>query len=196
MKRGWVALLATVPILTGCGLFAAPVKSAPTIQTAVKRPHHVTIKSAPVAYVPPQMTLPKTIVAHLAPYARRVQSVIGPPFTVAAKGAELLYVSPASGYAIAQFAVAWRALAVKPAVVWINTNTTIAEQEWAAEGYKSDPLPSPQTFYTLTDVLSPAAFVHTKRGWLELAGVLRPSQVQDWISFFTGTGTAPAKKSI
>lgn len=189
MKWSWLSIVAIVPLLTGCG-FVATASAVPTrvplktLPDAVSLPGHVAIRSDPVSYVPPQLTLPKQVMAHLAAYQQRITSVSTPPLAVETHTADLLYINPASGYAIAQFTRIWRALAIKPAVVWTDTNTSIAVQEWTTEGYKSDPLPSPQTFYTQTDVLEPAVYVYHAGGWLELAGILRPQQRHDWVLFF------------
>lgn len=188
MKARWLSVLAFVPLLAGCGQVAAPATPHPTSSGPVN------IQQAPIAYMPPHQALPRGVLDHLASYPGRVQAVSGPTLAVSTANPRVLFVDPTLGYAIAQFVTVWKSLPVKPAVVWIHTNASIAAQEWTAEGYHADPLPSTQTFYTLSSVLSPAAFVHTPHGWLELAGVLRPSQVQDWVSFFSGTGTAPVKK--
>lgn len=189
MKWSWLSIVVIVPLLTGCGFLATasvnPTRVPPkALSDAVSLPGHVVIQSNPVSYVPPQLTLPTQVMDHLAAYRGRVTSVFAPPIAVRTHTEDLLYINPASGYAIAQFARIWRALAVKPAVVWTDTNTSIAVQEWTTEGYKTDPLPSPQTFYTQTDVLEPAAYVYHAGGWLELAGILRPQQGHDWVLFF------------
>ena len=134
------------------------------------------------AVVPIQAKLTSAIYTHLSNYRQRIHAVVRLPIPV--DGENVIYISPASGYAIAQFHQVWSHIN-KPTVVWLNTTALQAKADWSALGYTSDPLPSAITRYVSQLIPEPDAYHHTpSKGWVELPGILKPSQTHDWIKFF------------
>ena len=134
------------------------------------------------AVVPIQAKLTSAIYTHLSNYRQRIHAVVRLPIPVG--GENVIYISPASGYAIAQFHQVWSHIN-KPTVVWLHTTALQAKTDWSALGYTSDPLPSANTSYVSQLIPEPDAYHHTpSKGWVELPGILKPSQTHDWIKFF------------
>ena len=150
-----------------------------SVSTTSKTKQVTTKAAAPTQPLPPTKSLPAKIMNHLTSYAKRVQSG-GPAFTV--PGHSVLIIDPSEQYAIVQFKQVWAQ--IQPVtVVWTNTKA-YAAKEWKAEGYKGDPLPATQTEYKAVPMLTPSAYHFSHGAWHSLGGILRPSQVQDWVKFF------------
>lgn len=145
--------------------------STKSIPTTTKQP----------AQVPLQSNLSTSMYAHLSSYAKRVQHATHLPLP--ANGENVVYISPASGYAITQLHHVWPNIK-NPTVIWLDTTPIQAQTDWTKLGYKSDPLPSKNTQYLNSMIPEPDAYHHTKTGWIELPGILRPNQTKDWITFF------------
>lgn len=134
-----------------------------------------------VGQVPLQSHYSSSMYAKLSDYSKRVQHATQLPLP--AKGDNVLYLSPASGYAISQLHQVWSKLPTIT-VVWIDTTAQQSQTDWAKLGYKTNPLPSPTTQYVKNMIPEPDAYHHTKTGWIELPGILRPNQTNDWITFY------------
>ena len=133
------------------------------------------------AAVPLQAKLSSAMYAHLSSYADRINHVAHLPIPV--NGENVIYISPASGYAISQFHQVWFRIH-NVTVVWLDTTATQAQKDWKSLGYAQDPLPSPNTQYVTRMIPEPDSYHLTKKGWIELPGILKPSQTSDWMTFF------------
>ncbi|MCL6599568.1 MAG: hypothetical protein K6T81_12625 [Alicyclobacillus macrosporangiidus] len=131
----------------------------------------------------PINALPSAIQTKLSSFDSRKRTVHTLPTKITAQN--VLYIAPNEKYAIDQFVQVWPRLKVKPAVVWTRTSEALAKTVWVKEGYKSNPLPSPQTQYVEQNLPTPDAYHQTgKDTWVEVPGVLTAQEVDKWLSFF------------
>ncbi|SFV10330.1 hypothetical protein [Alicyclobacillus macrosporangiidus] len=159
-------------LLVGCG--GAPTNSA--------TPDNAVANSAVAA---PIKSLPSSVESHLSSYSSRIQKVDKLPVQVPSNVDRVLVISPAVGYAISQFQSVWPKLDPKPAVVWTGMTEAQTKQMWSKLGYHGDPLPSPVTLYDKASVPVPAAYRKVSGGWEEVPGVLKSSEVNQWVNFFS-----------
>ncbi len=159
-------------LLAGCG--GAPTNSA--------TPDNAVANSAVAA---PIKSLPSGVESHLSSYSSRIQKVDKLPVQVPSNVDRVLVISPAVGYAISQFQSVWPKLDPKPAVVWSGMTEAQTKQMWSKLGYHGDPLPSPVTLYDKASVPVPAAYRKVSGGWEEVPGVLKSSEVNQWVNFFS-----------
>ncbi|WP_054970240.1 hypothetical protein [Alicyclobacillus ferrooxydans] len=155
-----------------------------------------TSSSNKTVYRTPQVQLPSGVTSHLTGYHQRVVTRPQLPLrhaldaggtSLSIHASNVLYIAPSEAYAITQYKQVWNRLTSVPAVVWTSTTPTIAHKEWLHEGYKTDPLPSHQTYYTYSNIPTPDSYHRQTKGWTELPGVLKTSQIKQWMTFFSAT---------
>lgn len=131
----------------------------------------------------PETTIPASLEKHLSDYKSRLLTVSHLPLTE--PGNRVLYIDPAYFASVEQLQGVWSKIQIKPTVVWVHTNKAQAAKDWKLIKFTRDPLPSTNTIFTERALAVPDAYIKQASGkWLELPGVLKPSQTQDWIKFF------------
>ncbi|WP_074956929.1 hypothetical protein [Alicyclobacillus macrosporangiidus] len=174
VRTGVVLAVAGGLLVAGCG-GAVPNNSA-TPNNAVT---NSTAQAAPIN------ALPSGVEQHLSSYSSRIQKVDKLPVQVPSSVDRVLLISPLTEYAISQFQEIWPKLNPKPAVVWVGMPEAQTKQMWSKLGYHGDPLPSPVTLYDKASVPVPAAYRKVSGGWEEVPGVLKSSEVNQWVNFFS-----------
>ena len=133
----------------------------------------------------PVQSLPIAVQKKLSSLAQREHTTKQLPSKVSGTPKNVLYIAPTEQFAISQFINVWPTLKTKPDVIWVGTTKSSAMSMWGKEGYKDDPLPSPNTSYIQKFIPTPEAYHAKGNGeWIAAPGILPQQQVSTWTGFF------------
>jgi hypothetical protein len=138
-------------------------------------------------YMPPNLYDPIAKTANVASLSQREQPANGLPVQnpVLSAATNVLFIAPQDGVATMELHAIWSKLRPAPAVVWVGTTRAFAKRDWAAMGYKSDPLPSRQTVFEPRTWVSPAGYHRTPQGWESVLGLTKRDAANQWVGFFS-----------